>query len=223
MTFARFAAGIFALLLGLASATARAQAPAAGGPYQLVDPPQKTETGNKIEVIEFFSYACPHCNEFEPHLQAWLKKKPKDMAYRMVPMVFRQEWLPFAKLYYTLEAMDLLDKHHTKVYEAIYKDQVALQDPAILKKWVERQGIDAKKFFEIYDSFGVDAKTQRSMTLARAYGVTFTPAMVVNGKYRTGPSMTPGPDGMPSYQRFFQVLDQLVAMARGKPAAKKKS
>src|SRR5512139_1865614 len=89
--------------------------------YRLITPPQRTDSGKKIEVIEFFSYACPHCADFEPSLQDWLKRKPKDVEYRAVPMVFRDAWRPLAKLYFALEQMGLADKYHMKVFDAIHK------------------------------------------------------------------------------------------------------
>lgn len=177
--------------------------------YKLIKPAQPV-MGKKIEVIEFFSYACPHCGEFEPALQGWLKRKPKDVDYRMVPMVFRAQWKPPAKLYYTLETMGIIDQYHQKVYDAFYKQNKDLTTDQAVKDWAKSAGIDATRFSEIYDSFAVDTKIQRAMTIGRAYGVQFTPSLAVNGKYLTGPSMAGGHD----YGKFFGVLDQLIDMER---------
>lgn len=194
-----------------------------GKEYKLITPAQKPEAGKKIEVVEFFSYACPHCAEFEPTLQAWLKHKPKDVEYKMVPLVFREQWKPPAKLYYTLEAMGLVDKYHQRVYDSIHKENKELFTDQAVKDWAKGVGIDAAKFNQVYDSFGIDAKMQNSVTMGKAYGVQFTPAIAVNGKYWTGPSMVVNPDGGLDYSRFFNVVDQLIDMERGKPASKKKS
>lgn len=183
-------------------------APQADVEYKLIKPAQPV-MGKKIEVIEFFSYACPHCGEFEPALQSWLKRKPKDVDYRMVPMVFRAQWKPPAKLFYTLETMGIIDQYHQKVYDAFYKEGKELITDEAVKDWVKSAGIDAAKFAQTYDSFGVDTKVQRAMTIGRAYGVQFTPSLAVNGKYYTGASMT-GND----YAKFFGVLDQLIDMER---------
>jgi thiol:disulfide interchange protein DsbA len=201
----------------------RAQQPVEGKEYKLILPEQKPDSGSKIEAIEFFSYACPHCAEFEPDLEAWIKRKPKDVDYRMVPIVFRPEWKAPAKLYYSLEAMGLVAKYHVKVYDAIHKEKKDLSTDQGVKDWAKSVGIDAAKFNEVYDSFGVDAKVQRSATMGKDYGVQFTPALTVNGKYLTGPSMVTNPQGGLDYPRFFSVLDQLIDMARSKPAAKKKN
>jgi protein dithiol oxidoreductase (disulfide-forming) len=216
------------LLLALATlgSVQAQQQPVPDKDYKVVKPPQPTDSGKKIEVIEFFSYACPHCADFEPFLQDWLKRKPKDVEYRMVPMVFREQWKAPAKLFYTLEAMGVLDQYHGKVYEAIHKqNQQLFTDPAVID-WAAKQGLDKTKFEQIYNSFGIDAKVQRGAALGRAYGVQFTPAMGINGHYWTGPSMVMNPSGGLDIPRFFQVVEQLVAMERAKTAGvapKKKS
>ena len=116
-----------ALVLALALApSAFAQRPVEDKDFKTINPPQRPASGKKIEVIEFFSYACPHCAEFEPARQSWVKRKPKDVEYKMVPMVFREQWKAPAKLYYTLEAMGLVDKYHQKVYDAIHKQNKEL-------------------------------------------------------------------------------------------------
>ena len=198
-----------------------------GREYKLIVPAQQPASSSKIEVIEFFSYACPHCAEFEPDLEAWIKRRPKDVEYRMMPMVFREAWKAPAKLYFTLEAMALVDKYHIKVYDAIHKEKKELFTDQAVKEWAKSVGIDPAKFNEVYDSFGIDAKLQRAATIGREYGVQFTPALAVNGKFLTGPSWVTIPPGggegsRLDYPRFFSVLDQLIGMARGKPAAKKK-
>jgi thiol:disulfide interchange protein DsbA len=209
LTLALVAAGL---------AGAAAAQPVQDRDYKLISPPQKPADAKKIEVLEFFSYACPHCAEFEPALQDWLKRKPKDVDFRSVPMVFREQWKPLAKLYYTLEAMGELERLHMKVFHAIHKENQQLFDDASVTKWAASQSLDTKKFGDIYGSFGMDAKLQRAAAMGRAYGVMFTPSVAVNGKYYTGPSMTATAGGV-DYLRFLQVLDELIAMERGKPAA----
>ena len=145
----------------------------------------------------------------------------------MMPMIFREAWKAPAKLYFTLETMGLVDKYHIKVYDAIHKEKKELFTDQAVKEWAKSVGIDSAKFNEVYDSFGVDAKLQRAATIGREYGVQFTPALAVDGKFLTGPSWVTSPPGggegsRLDYPRFFSVLDQLVGMARGKPAAKKK-
>jgi thiol:disulfide interchange protein DsbA len=189
--------------------------------YRLIPTPQTPADPKKIEVIEFFSYACPHCGEFEPALEGWLKHKPKDVDFKEVPMVFRDNWAPTAKLFYTLDAMGVVDKYQTKIYEAIHKQGKDLNTDQGVKQWAKDAGIDSAKFDQVYDSFGIDAKVQRSKAMGRAYGVQFTPSLSINGKYYTGPSMVPGQGGSgpPDYDRFFKVVNELIDMER---KAKKK-
>lgn len=191
----------------------------AGKDFQPVNPPQPTETGSKIEVIEFFSYACPHCHTLESPLAAWLKKKPADVEFRRVPVVFNDSWVPFARLYFTLEAMGLVDKLHRDVFAAVHDQKLRLQDQQVMFDWVATKGVDRKKFADTYNSFTVQSRTQRAPDATKRYNVEFTPAVVVNGRYLTAPSMTATGNSI-DYDRFFKVLDQLVATARKSPGAK---
>ncbi len=206
-------------LLAVLAAAAWAQMPIPDKEFKLIDPPQKPTNPKKIEVIEFFSYACPHCADFEAPLQAWLKRKPKDVEYKAVPVVFRETWKPLAKLFYTLETMGVLDKYHVKVFDALHKQGQQLFDDQAIIKWAGQQGLDADKFAQVYNSFGIDAKVQRAMAMGRAYGVQFTPALAVNGRYFTGPSMVTAPGGGVDLARFFGVVDQLILMERKRATA----
>jgi protein dithiol oxidoreductase (disulfide-forming) len=202
-----------AITLSLMAGGAFAQAPVAKKDYIPVTPPQPTESGSKVEVIEFFSYACPHCSTLEGPLNAWLKKKPADVEFKRVPTVFHESWAPFARLYYTLEAMNLVDKLHGEVFKAVHDQKVKLQDPKVMADWVASKGVDRKKFEDAYNSFSVQSRTKVSNDMSRRYAVEFTPALVVNGRFLTGPSMT-SPGNTVDFNRFFAVLDQLIAMSR---------
>ena len=203
----------------LALAAGAASAQGTGKDFQPINPPQPTSSGNKVEVIEFFSYACPHCHSLQPSLSAWLKRKPSDVEFRRIPAVFQDSWIPFAQLYYTLEAMELVDKLHHDVFTAIHSQKVKLQEPKALFDWAASKGVDRQKFMDTYNSFSVRSLTQRAADTTRRYNVPFTPALVVDGRYLTGPSMT-SPGNTIDYDRFFKVLDQMVAGARKKTGAK---
>jgi thiol:disulfide interchange protein DsbA len=192
-----------------------AQAPVAGVEYKVISPAQ-SPTAAKVQVVEFFNYACPHCYEFEPLLKSWVAKKPADVEFRYVPAVFNERMMPLAKLYYALEELQLLPKLHDKVYEAIHDKGLRLDDSAVLMKWVTDQGVDAKKFQAAYDSFSVGSQVQRAAQLTRNMRVPGTPYVVVNGKYLTGPSMVADADGNVDTVRFVRVLNQLIDMERKK-------
>src|SRR6478609_9573223 len=139
----------------LASGSAFAQL-TEGKNYARITNPQPVETGKKIEVIEFFSYGCPHCAELEPHLDAWLAKLPQDVAFRRVPVMFQQRWTPLAKIYYTLDALGVESKLSPDVFRAIHGSGTALWDTGKFYDWAASKGIDRNKAKEVFTSFAVD-------------------------------------------------------------------
>ncbi|HSF20954.1 MAG TPA: thiol:disulfide interchange protein DsbA/DsbL [Burkholderiales bacterium] len=193
---------------------------APGKDYQLINPAQPTASGTKVEVIEFFYYGCPGCNGLQPPLRAWLKKKPADVEFRRAPVVFQDSWLPLTTAYHAFDAMGIVDKVHYELFRAIHEQRSLeikglLRDQKPLFDWVAKQGVDRQKFVDVYNSFGVRSRTNRSIELPGHYQVTSTPTLVVDGKFL----MTPAMAG--SYERYFDVLDQVIAMARKERAAKK--
>lgn len=207
------------MTLALAFPAAAAQL-VAGKDYELVNPPQPTNSGAKIELIEFFYYGCPGCAGLQGPLKEWLKRKPADVEFRREPVVFRDSWLPLTTAYHAMDAMGVVDKLHDDLFKAIH-DQHAISEKGLLKDqtpifdWVAKRGVDRKKFMEVYNSFGVRSRTNRSIEIPRRYDVSVTPTLVVDGKYRTSPSM------VGSYKRYFEVLDEVIARARQERTAKK--
>ena len=177
------------LLAGLAVAPGASAQFTAGKDYLIISPPQPTDSGNKVEVLEFFWYGCPHCNSLQPSLGAWLKQKPADVEFRRVPAVLGQSWIPLTQVFYTLEALGITEKFHHDVFAAIHKDKVRLQDPETLFDWVAKRGVDRKKFTDTYSSFGVRSRVQRAIEMSRTYGIPGTPALVVDGRYLTAPHL----------------------------------
>ena len=209
---------VAAVILCLTVAGAAAQT--VGRDYVVLKQAQPTDSPGKIEVIEFFWYGCPHCNALQPPLSAWLKKKPADVEFKRVPAVFQDSWLPLTRLYYTLEAMGLVDKLHHAVFTALHEQKVRLQDDKSIIDWVASKGVDRQKFTATFNSFAVQSRTKRAMDLTRNYDVPGTPAVIVNGRYLTAPSMTLKSENTIDYERFFTVLDQLIAMSRKNPSGK---
>ena len=218
-------AGIAAMSFLASGTAAAAAAPVKDREYTVIEPampPLESLNGNKVEVIEFFWYGCPHCFNFQPALKAWLKAAPSDVEFRRQPTVFRESWLALTRTYYALEAIGVLEKFHDDVFETVHRQNVNLGDRKLLLDWASRRGIDQKKLADAYDSFSVQTKSQRSVQMTRAYGITGTPSVVVGGRYLTSPSMVVNPkDNSIDYQRFGQVLNELVAMARNAPPVKK--
>ena len=181
----------------------------AGADFQLVDPraPVDAPVG-KIEVVEFFWYSCPHCNAFEPALAAWQKKLPKDVAFKRVPVAFRDDFVPQQRLYYALEAMGLLDKLHTKVFEAIHVQKQRLARGEEIGPWIASQGVNEAKFMEQYNSFSATSKARRAVQLQDAYRIEGVPTLGIAGRFYT--------DGVlgKSMERALQITDALLAEVR---------
>ncbi len=210
--------GCLAVLLALltAGSSAAQQQPVAGRDYTQLNPPQPTDSGKKIEVLEFFWYGCIHCYNLEPALKAWLKRKPADVEFRYVPAVFDPSWEPLTRTFYALDAMGLGTKYHDDIFNAIHRDKqrALVTDPRAIADWLGGKGVDKQKFLDTYNSFAVNGRAKRAADMTRSYDIPGTPALVVNGKYLTSPSMTSNTGHSVNYDRFFQVLDQLIAQAR---------
>ncbi len=191
------------------TAQAQASKPKAGTDYQVLDPRAPVEAGaGKIEVVEFFWYNCPHCNAFEPTLQAWIGKLPKDVVLRRVPVAFQDSFAPQQRLYFTLEAMGLVEKLHAKVFAAIHVEKKNLSTGEAILEWIAQQGVDKAKFVQQYNSFTVVTKVTKATQLQNAYKVEGVPALGLAGRYYTDGSMAG------NMQRALQVVDVLSAEIR---------
>lgn len=192
----------------------------AGKDYQALKTPQPPADGKNVEVLEFFWYGCPHCANLQPSLHEWLKRKPADVAFRRQPAAFQNEWVQLARTYYTIEAIDAVDKLHGALFDAIHKTKVLspnalFKDQKPLFDWVATKGVDRQKFVDTYNSFGVSSRAQRTIDTTSAYDISGTPTLVVDGRYLTAPSMTPPKaDNSVDYELFFRNVDQLIALAR---------
>jgi len=196
-----------------ASAFAQGAAPVADKDFRAVSPVQPTATGAKIEVIEFFWYGCPHCFAFEPALTAWLKKLPGDVGFRRVPGQFAPIWIQHAKLFYALDAIGEEERLHKKVFDAIHLEHVGLDSDAAAIEWVGKNGVDKAKFTDALKSFGVAGKLRQAQTVVGNYGIDGVPALAVNGKYLTAPSMAHGEE------KALAVVDYLIDAERRKKRA----
>jgi len=177
-----------------------------GKQYVRLSPPQPVETGKKIEVIEFFSYGCPHCGEMEPILQGWIKSLPPDVQFRRIPVIFQDRWLPLAKIYYTLDALGEEARLSPEVFVALHGKGLPLwQDKAFLD-WAAGQGLDRKKVEDMYNSFAIAGKVNRAKAAAQTYKINEVPKFVVDGKYVT--------NNVTSHRAMPGVLDALIAKAR---------
>ena len=195
-------------LTGAAQVQAQ-QAFRAGRDFLPLERPVATDAGvGKVEVIEFFWYSCPHCNAFEPTFAQWVKNAPKDVVVRRVPIAFREDFAPQQRLYYAIEALDLVEKLHTKVFHAVHVERLPLNTDATILAWIEKQGVDGKKFTEAFRSFGVASKVKRAVQLQNEYRVEGVPSLGIAGRYYTDGSLAGG------MERALKVAEYLLAQAR---------
>jgi thiol:disulfide interchange protein DsbA len=199
---------------GLLPGVAMAQAPAGfveGKDYIRLSQPLPLPATGKIEVLEFFWYGCPHCNAFEPLLDAWAKKLPEDVAFRRVPVAFREETFgPHQKIFYALEAMGLVSTMHRKVFYTIHVERAKLDKLPEIAAFMAKNGVDAAKFSDAYNSFGVSTKATQARKLAEAYRIDGVPAMGIQGRYWTSGTVARSPE------RSLAVADALIALSRKK-------
>ena len=181
----------------------------AGTDYLVLDKPAPVEAAaGQIEVVEFFWYACPHCNTFEPSLEAWVKRLPKDVAFRRAPVAFRSDFVPLQKLYYTLEAMNLVETLHRKAFYAIHVEKQQLNRDEAVIAWAAKQGVDQAKFVDTFNSFGVSTKVRKATQLQDAYKLGGVPALGIHGRFYTDGTLAQTMD------RALLVTDQLLADVR---------
>ncbi|MDQ2819103.1 MAG: thiol:disulfide interchange protein DsbA/DsbL [Pseudomonadota bacterium] len=211
------------ILLGLAGANANVfAAPAApqnGNEYMTLPTVQPTDSGSKVEVTEFFAYYCPHCNVFEPLLEAWVKKQGNNIVFKRVHVGSDPRVAPQQRLYYTLEAMNLVGQYHTKAFDAIHKDHLKLQSDDEVFDWAAKAGINRAAFISAYRSFGMPSKLRRADATMAAYKVDHWPMVAIDGKYTTSPSManknaTAAMTEEQQQQNALMVMDFLVAKAK---------
>jgi len=177
--------------------------------YTELKPAQPTESAaGKVEVLEFFWYGCPHCYSLEPAIELWTKKLPADVQFRRVPAVFNERWGHDAAIFYTFEALGVLNKLHKPFFDAIHRDRLRSDNQQALSEWLQKNGVDSNRFFDTMKSFGVQTKLRRAAQLSVAYRIDGTPAMAVQGRY------TVSAEQGRSHQGMIETVDYLVDLAR---------
>lgn len=181
--------------------------PVEGRQYSRLQMPQPTEANGKVEVIEFFWFGCSHCGKLEPLLKTWVKQLPADVSFRKVPAILGDSWAPGARLYYTLEAMGLLDKLGDAVFDAMLNQRINLGNERILLDWIAAKGVDRQAFADTYKSFAVETRVRKAAEMTQEYGFSGVPAIIVGGKYSPGPELH-------SHADMLQMTDFLIAKNR---------
>jgi len=194
------------LLLGSILQSARAEEEV----YTTIRPAQPTQSAaNKVEVVEIFYYGCVHCYHYESYLQKWLQNKPVNVEFHRLPVVFNNSQIPLAKAYYTAEKLGILDKIHTTLFDAIWKDKREIFEDDAIKAFFVEQGVTTEDFNRVFNSLEIATKVKQAEAIVRNARVPHTPALIINGKYLTSPSMAG------NYDILAKTLDRLIAKESG--------
>lgn len=186
---------------------AQGGAPVEGTDFKRVAQPVAVPEG-KVDVVEFFGYWCPHCNAFEPALEAWVKKLPPQAQFRRMPVVFNAAHEPLQKLYFAIESLGLVDSLHRKVFAAIHVQRARLNTDSEILDWAKANGVDAAKLGDAMKSFSVDNKMKQARKLAESFRIEGVPTLGIQGRYMTSPSIAG------TAERALAVADQLIAQSR---------
>ena len=202
--------GVGASALMTQPSLAQGVKPQQGIDYLILDKPVAVDAAaGKVEVIEFFGYWCPHCNAFEPELEGWLKRLPKNISFKRVPVAFNDAAVPLQKLFYALEALDRVNDMQRKVFTAIHAEKANLNTQEGIVAWAVKQGIDQKKFVDAYTSFAVNTKVTKAKQLANSYKIDGVPSLGVAGRFYTDGTLAKG------MTRALQVVEQLANEVKG--------
>jgi protein dithiol oxidoreductase (disulfide-forming) len=175
--------------------------------YRIIPKQQLSDT-ERIEVVYFFYYGCTWCYQFEPYVADWLKNKPTDVSFRRVPALRTSKWITLTRAFYTYEALDLLPRLHAATFRAFHRDELNLHSEGALFDWVEKQGVDRKRFEAVFQSDAVTARVMNSRALTNAFEVESTPSVAVDGRYLTSSGMTGG------VAQLIEVVEALIKMVR---------
>lgn len=202
--------------------------PELGKDYYLLEHPRPVSAKDKVEVIEFMWYNCPHCGSFEPAITSWVKKQGEKIAFAQVPVAFNEQFVPQQKLFYTLEEMGKAEEFNAKVFNAIHVERRRVDTDRSILAFAEKSGLDTKKFTELYKSYAIQMKARRATQMQKDYKVDGVPMVVIGGKYVTSPAVVGSqlqnqPQSM-QLAATLQVMDHLVKLAAAdlKPAKQAK-
>ena len=174
-----------------------------GVQYVPIKPQPAMGSGDQVEVVEFFWYGCPHCRDFEPAVMAWASKKPPNVTFTQMPVMFGGAADMHAQVYYALEGMGELERLHHKLFDVMHVEKRKLRSREEVDEFLRQNGVDMEKFGQAMNSFAVAAKVNRARALMRRYGIRSVPTIVIDGRYRSG-------TGFSSYEEITEVVDHVV-------------
>lgn len=168
-----------------------------GAPASLTQP---------VEVVEAFSYLCSHCNTFDPYIESWKQRKPDNVEFRRVPVVFgRKSWELYARGFVTAQMLGVSEEAHTAMMDRLWKDKEMMRSMEEIADFYSQFGVESEKFLGAANSFAVDARLKRDQLQLQSYGITATPTLIIGGKYRVA-----GNAAVSSFDVMLDVVDYLV-------------
>lgn len=183
-----------------------------GQHYFPIRPPQPTASGEKVEVVELFSYLCIHCANLEPAVKDWKQRLPAHAAFSHMPAIFNDTLAMYGRAFYAAEALGILEASHQPLFDAIHRERRQFRSLEELAGFYAQFGVTEQQFLDAARSFAVETKLRRAREMGMRYGIDGTPTFVVNGKWR----VTVGSAG--SVEAFFELIDELIAREAGEKA-----
>ncbi len=196
---------LVALILFVVFGTAQAADYTEGKDYARINPAQPAAGPGKVQVVELFWYGCPHCYQFDPHLEKWLENKPDYVEFVRMPAIFSNKvWKMHAAAFYTAEVLGVLDKIHMPLFDAIHKHKRPMKTQTQVAEFFADHGVSEEEFIKTMNSFAVQAKVKRAADMTRRYRIGGVPNIIVNGKYRVDGPMAK------TYENLIRILNHLV-------------
>lgn len=187
----------------LALASARTVLAQAHSGYEVINPPLNTRNSEKVEVLEYFWFGCPHCFAFEPSINNWAENKPEYIDFIREAPPLNPSWEPHSRAFYAAELMGVTERFFEPMFNGIHRDRRNLRDSDAIASFAGELDIDADRFRKTMDSFAVNTRMKQSMNMAKMSKVTGVPTIIINGKYRTGGTLAGG------HEAIIRVINEL--------------
>jgi thiol:disulfide interchange protein DsbA len=193
------------LAAGLGLLSPAAAQPVAGRDFSVIEPAQATDDPGRIEVVEFFSYACPHCNDLNPLIKPWARNLPRDVVFKRVPVSFNPFYELMAKLFYVLDVTGDQERLDAAVFSALHEKGLKLVSERSIAEWAVAEGVDSRRFSEAWNSFSIASRIKRADQMVHNYPIQGVPAIAVDGRYLIGGK---------NLQELLTLADQVIALRR---------
>jgi thiol:disulfide interchange protein DsbA len=183
----------------------------AGEHYEVIETAERRRPGSNVDVVEYFSYACVHCKNFDPLISEWLTTKPDNVDFKRVPVTFSPQWILLAQTYYTLVALDILEENHDRIFRRIHNARRMFDGPEDVAEFIDGNGATTEAFLEAWNGAEVRRMLREGEVLQREVVIAAVPTLVVNGSYLVGMDV--------GRKVALEVVDHLIALEQGNAPA----